>query len=181
MIPSEIARQNLPPIGIQIMKNKVRLNVCGTDYYIASEDDESYIRAIGDDVDARMNKMMAGSDRVSTTMAAVLCALSYADECKKANATADSKSAAAIAPMNRMPPIVGIFCFFMCQVGPSSRIFCPNLSFRRKRITVGPSAAETAKANANAMIASVIAFLSFPVFEESGEHALDMRAVASLE
>ena len=72
------------------MKNKVRLNVCGTDYYISSEDDESYIRAIGDDVDARMNKMMAGSDRVSTTMAAVLCALSYADECKKANATADS-------------------------------------------------------------------------------------------
>ncbi len=72
------------------MKNKVRLNVCGTDYYIASEDDESYIRAIGDDVDARMNKMMAGSDRVSTTMAAVLCALSYADECKKANVAADS-------------------------------------------------------------------------------------------
>ena len=62
------------------MKNKVRLNVCGTDYFIASEDDESYIRAIGDDVDARMNKMMAGSERVSTTMAAVLCALSYADE-----------------------------------------------------------------------------------------------------
>ena len=68
------------------MKNKVRLNVCGTDYYIASEDDESYIRAIGDEVDARMNEMMAGSDRVSTTMAAVLCALSYADECKKAQA-----------------------------------------------------------------------------------------------
>ncbi|MDD6395537.1 MAG: cell division protein ZapA [Acutalibacteraceae bacterium] len=72
------------------MKNKVRLNVCGTDYYIASEDDESYIRSIGDEVDARMNEMMSASDRVSTTMAAVLCALSYADECKKANAASDS-------------------------------------------------------------------------------------------
>ncbi len=72
------------------MKNKVRLNVCGTDYYIASEDDESYIRGIGDEVDARMNEMMSASDRVSTTMAAVLCALSYADECKKANAASDS-------------------------------------------------------------------------------------------
>lgn len=71
------------------MKNKVRLNVCGTDYYIASEDDESYIRAIGDEVDARMNEMMSENDRVSTTMAAVLCALSYADECKKANAASD--------------------------------------------------------------------------------------------
>lgn len=71
------------------MKNKVRLNVCGTDYYIASEDDESYIRSIGDEVDARMNEMMAGSERVSTTMAAVLCALSYADECRKAQAASD--------------------------------------------------------------------------------------------
>lgn len=72
------------------MKNKVRLNISGTDYYITSEDDESYIRAIGDEVDGKMNELMASSDRVSTTMAAVLCALSYADECKKANAASDS-------------------------------------------------------------------------------------------
>ena len=58
------------------MKNKVRLNVCGTDYYISSEDDESYIKARGNNVDSQMNKMKAGSDRISTKIEAVLCALS---------------------------------------------------------------------------------------------------------
>ncbi len=72
------------------MKSKVRLNICGTDYYITSDDDESYIRAIGDEVDTRMSEMMTENDRISTTMAAVLCALTYADEQHKATAAADS-------------------------------------------------------------------------------------------
>ncbi len=72
------------------MKNSIRLNVCGTDYYISSEDDESYIRAIGDEIDAKMTELMESSERVSVTMAAVLCALSYADDCKKAAAVSDN-------------------------------------------------------------------------------------------
>lgn len=71
------------------MKSKVRLNVCGMDYYITSEDEESYIRAIGDEVDRKMSDMMAGNTNVSTTMAAVISALSYADDAKKAQETAD--------------------------------------------------------------------------------------------
>ncbi|MDR1002132.1 MAG: cell division protein ZapA [Oscillospiraceae bacterium] len=71
------------------MKSKVRLNVCGTDYFITSEDDESYIRAVGNEVDEKMNELISSNQRVSTTMAAVLCALSYADECKKATTAAD--------------------------------------------------------------------------------------------
>ncbi len=67
------------------MNNSVRLNVCGTDYFITSEDDESYIRSIGDEVNTRMTDMINNNQRVSTTMAAVLCALSYCDECRKAN------------------------------------------------------------------------------------------------
>ncbi|MBQ9993636.1 MAG: cell division protein ZapA [Clostridia bacterium] len=72
------------------MINKVKLNICGTDYYIASEDDENYIRVVGEEVDKRMNDMLNDNQRVSTTMAAVLCALSYADECRKANDTSDN-------------------------------------------------------------------------------------------
>ena len=72
------------------MINKVKLNICGTDYYIASEDDENYIRVVGEEVDKRMNDMLNDTQRVSTTMAAVLCALSYADECRKANDTSDN-------------------------------------------------------------------------------------------
>ena len=68
--------------------SKVKLNVCGTDYYITSDDEEGYIRSIGDEVDQRMNSLLGENSRVSTTMAAVLCALSYADDCHKANDSA---------------------------------------------------------------------------------------------
>lgn len=72
------------------MSNKVRLNICGSEYFISSEDEESYIRAIGDEVDKRMNELLNENQRVSTTMAAVLCALRYADDCHKANDTSDN-------------------------------------------------------------------------------------------
>lgn len=72
------------------MLNKVRMNICGTDYFVTSEDDESYIRSVGEEVNERMSTMMNENQRVSTTMAAVLCALSYADENRKANATSDN-------------------------------------------------------------------------------------------
>ncbi|MCL2486161.1 MAG: cell division protein ZapA [Oscillospiraceae bacterium] len=72
------------------MNAKVKLNICGSEYYITSEDEEIYIRSIGDEVDKRMTEMLEGNARVSTTMAAVLCALSYADDCHKANDAADN-------------------------------------------------------------------------------------------
>ena len=72
------------------MNTRVKLAVCGTDYYITSEDDETYVRAIGEEVDKRMSEMLDSNTRVSTTMAAVLCALSYADDCHKANKSADN-------------------------------------------------------------------------------------------
>lgn len=67
--------------------SKVKLNICGSDYYITSEDEDSYIRSIGDEVNTRMTDMLNDNQRISTTMAAVLCALSYCDECRKANET----------------------------------------------------------------------------------------------
>ena len=69
--------------------NKVKLNVCGTDYYLTSEDEEGYMRSIGDEVDLKMSSLLS-NPRVSTTMAAVLCSLSYADECRKAIKSADN-------------------------------------------------------------------------------------------
>ena len=72
------------------MQNKVKVNVCGTDYFIASEDDEEYILSVGNEVNDRMSNLLNENQRVSTTMAAVLCALSYADENRKANNAADN-------------------------------------------------------------------------------------------
>ena len=71
------------------MLNKVKLTICGTDYFVTSEDDESYIISVGNEVNDRMATILE-SPRVSTTMAAVLSALSYADELRKATATSDN-------------------------------------------------------------------------------------------
>ncbi|MBP3414978.1 MAG: cell division protein ZapA [Clostridia bacterium] len=72
------------------MKSSVKINICGTDYLITSDDDESYIRSIGDEVDKRMNELLNSNQHTSITMAAVLCALNYSDECHKANDTSDN-------------------------------------------------------------------------------------------
>lgn len=72
------------------MKSTVKINICGTDYLITSDDNESYIRSIGDEVDQRMNDLLNGNQHTSITMAAVLCALNYADEYHKAVDTSDN-------------------------------------------------------------------------------------------
>ena len=69
--------------------NKIKLYIAGVEYSIIAEDDVKYVQELGRDLDRALTKIMKESPRLSTTQAAVLAALSYADECKKAVATAD--------------------------------------------------------------------------------------------
>lgn len=69
--------------------NKVKLNIGGTDYSILAEDDVKYVQELGKELDIAFSKIMKANKNISTTQAAVLLALDYADECKKAVATAD--------------------------------------------------------------------------------------------
>lgn len=71
-------------------KNRMKLNICGSDYLIVSDEPEAYVLELGSDVDRSMRSMMNNDPRVSTTMAAVLTALTLADEAQKANASADN-------------------------------------------------------------------------------------------
>ena len=71
-------------------QTRVKINIRGVDYYVVSEGTEEYIRSVGEELDARMGELMEGNDRISTTMAAVLCAMSYCDECRKAQSNADN-------------------------------------------------------------------------------------------
>ena len=64
-------------------KNRVRLVIGGSEYVITSDDDESYITEVAEEVDRAMDQLMQDSSRVSTTMAAVLTALDYCDKYKK--------------------------------------------------------------------------------------------------
>ena len=69
--------------------NKVKLSIGGTEYSILAEDDVKYVQELGKELDIAFSKIMKSNTSISTTQAAVLLALDYADECKKAVATAD--------------------------------------------------------------------------------------------
>ncbi len=69
--------------------NKVKLSIGGTEYSILAEDDVKYVQTLGKELDLAFSKIMKANTNISTTQAAVLLALDYADEAKKAIATAD--------------------------------------------------------------------------------------------
>ena len=71
-------------------KNKVKLNIGGVDYTISTEDDPKYVMALGDELDAMLTRAMRDNNRLSVTQAAILIALDYADQCKKAEVSADN-------------------------------------------------------------------------------------------
>lgn len=71
-------------------RNKVKLNIGGAEYSILTEDDVKYVSQLGKEVDTVLAKIMKENPRLSTTQAAVLMALEYADEFKKASASADN-------------------------------------------------------------------------------------------
>ena len=65
------------------MANQIRLNVGGLDYIVNSEDDQAYIRKLGEELNARMDSLQRQKPFLSTTMVAVLTALDLIDEAKK--------------------------------------------------------------------------------------------------
>ena len=69
--------------------NKVKVTIVGSDYSILAEDDPRYVQLLGKELDTKMAGIMKVNNRLSVTQAAVLAALDYADESKKATATAD--------------------------------------------------------------------------------------------
>jgi cell division protein ZapA len=66
------------------MSNKIKLNVGGIDYYISSEDEEAYVRSVGDELNRRLDQIARQNPYLSTAMVAVFAALEYCDESKKA-------------------------------------------------------------------------------------------------
>lgn len=71
-------------------KNKVKLAICGSDYYILTEDAVEYVAALGDELDEKITKTVRENPTVSVTQAAVLTSLEYCDLYKKAEESADN-------------------------------------------------------------------------------------------
>ena len=70
--------------------NRVRLEICETEYIVTSEEPESYMLELGAQLDRDMRTLMNNDSRISTTMAAVLAALNNADIARKATDAADN-------------------------------------------------------------------------------------------
>ncbi len=71
-------------------KNRMKLNICGTDYVIISDETEEYMKSIADEVSNEMDEVLKTNVRVSVVMAAALTALKYCDESKKYMNDADN-------------------------------------------------------------------------------------------
>ena len=70
--------------------NKVKLNICASEYAITSDEAEEYVRELGGQVDRDMRALLHADDRISTTMAPVLVAITNAAAAKKAENAADN-------------------------------------------------------------------------------------------
>lgn len=69
---------------------KYKLNICGSEYTIASDEPGGYMQELGAQVDTTMRNLLNGSDRITLMQAAILTALMNADAAKKANDSADN-------------------------------------------------------------------------------------------
>ena len=66
-----------------------KLKIAGEEYRIVSEESSEYMQELAHEVDSKMTTILRGS-RVSTTQAAILVALQYADDAMKNSGSADS-------------------------------------------------------------------------------------------
>ena len=64
-------------------KNRVRLNIAGSIYTILSEENENYVRSVGDEIDKKINQIKKSSTDISSLMAAILTAMDFCDLYKK--------------------------------------------------------------------------------------------------
>lgn len=86
------------------MVNKVRVNIAGAPYAIATTDSEKYITSLAKKLDEDIAKLLDGNENLSVTKAAVFCAMDYLDEYKKAPA-APRTCAARSRAISRMQPM----------------------------------------------------------------------------
>ena len=67
-------------------KTKVKLRICDIDCTITSDDNEEYVRTIGDEIDRAISAVLKKNDRISLSMAAIITAMTYCDESAKTKA-----------------------------------------------------------------------------------------------
>lgn len=64
-------------------KNRIKLNICGTDYILSSEDDVEYMISVGQEVEKQMKSIIDSNPRISMMMASVLTSITFCDKARK--------------------------------------------------------------------------------------------------
>ena len=77
-------------------RNRIRLNICGAEFALTSDDSESYIHAIAEEVEAGITEMVEKNPHISITTAGIISALNYCDAQHKAEDAADNLRYAAL-------------------------------------------------------------------------------------
>ena len=62
------------------MKNRVTVTIAGQEYTLVATEDAAYMEKVAAHVDAKIQEVLEGGARVSTSDAAILAALNMADE-----------------------------------------------------------------------------------------------------
>lgn len=70
--------------------NHVKLNICGTDYYLTSTQSEEYFHTLAQRMERDINEYTSPRYGLSMSRATVLVALSYLDELEKAETTVEN-------------------------------------------------------------------------------------------
>ena len=70
--------------------NHIKLNICGTDYYLTSTQPEEYFRGLAQRMERDINEYTSPRYGLSLSRATVLTALSYLDELEKAEGTVEN-------------------------------------------------------------------------------------------
>lgn len=72
---------------------KVKLEIGGASYVVATNDPEEYLLALAERLDEDINRIMVETPNASVTAAAIMTALSYLDEIEKTSRGADNMRA----------------------------------------------------------------------------------------
>lgn len=70
--------------------NKIHMTIAGVDYCITTDDDPEYMKALGEEISQKIQRMLRENDTLSITMAATLVAMEYCDIYVKSENNADN-------------------------------------------------------------------------------------------
>ena len=71
------------------MINRVKIEILGTAYTIASPESEEYVRRLAAEIDSQITGLVDSDPKLTPNAALVLCIMGYADSLKKSEDSAD--------------------------------------------------------------------------------------------